>query len=198
MVPPGCGGCGRNAAVLPQGLRGRGVGAKAAARVHAGRPAVPLGACRCSRSSVVVPVVPPRLVTALPGCGPGRCVCQRCAVVLRPRVSRFAVVAGSTGRFLLQSPQGTSWPAGPGRVRPWSCASGTFSVGCSCHCHCHCRWCCHCLCLSVTVYLLPSDPPVATSGGWVRPRSQWRSGRGLRAVILGRTVAGVVVGVGVA
>ena len=114
MAPPGCEDCGRNAAVPPQELGGRGVGVEADVRVHAGRLAVPLGACRCSRTSVVVPVVPPRLVTVLPECGPGHCVCQRCVVALRPQASRFAVVAGSTGRFLLQNPQGTSWPAGPG------------------------------------------------------------------------------------
>ena len=78
------------------------------------------------------------------------------------------VGCGVCGRCRPLSPRGTSLPAGPASTPPWTCVSGTSFGGCDCHCHC--RWCCRCLCPCVTVCHLLSDPPGATSGGWVRVR----------------------------
>ena len=75
-VLPGWGGCGRTAAVLPQGSGVGGPGLEVDVRVHAGGPAVHLGVCRCSRNSVCVPVaVQARLLAAPSGCGFGHRVC---------------------------------------------------------------------------------------------------------------------------
>ena len=95
--------------------RNGGAGVGVDIRGHAGGPAGHRGACRCSRNSACALVVAQaRPVAAGFGRGVGlRVRLCWCVVVTWLRVPRFAVVAGLIGRFLPQSPQRTSLPAGP-------------------------------------------------------------------------------------
>ena len=106
---PGCGGCSRTAVVLPLVSEG-GVGVGVDISGHVGGPAGHRGACRCSQHRTCAPVVAQARPVA-DGFGRGVGLRVRLCwlvVVAWLRVPRFGAVGGLIGRFLPQSPQGTS------------------------------------------------------------------------------------------